>query len=735
MNMMKNFRNIITVIITLALAGACTDYEKLDYKVSEPANLAIMDMLNQYNDLKTYVDRAANPNFKLGAGVVFSDYTSKGVIYRMINRNFDEIADGYTMKHAAVVQADGSLDLSNVYTLLQTAKDAGVTVYGHTLCWHANQNAKYLNSLIAPNIIPGTGGPTLFPSVITNSDFESGSDSGWNSWGNSSTRGITANGDGYDGGYALMFTNPSSTNSWSAQVAYDFPTPLAVGETYQLDFKVKATGTASVSAGMQNPSDYSDRGSFGSFDLTTEWQEVKLHTVISGEDASRFLFNFGAFAGTIYLDDVTLCQVNPSGGTSSGSTMLNDFEADALGTAYPMTVPANGTATVVADPDDSGNKVLSIGNAATPANQSEPVFDIKLPPGIKLGDCTYLVLDIYVVNNQGIYGQGLRMTVNGKEGTVGDNFAVLGAQNNAWGRNLRVPMSMVPLSDADKTLTEFTLSFGNRTGAGFYYYDNMRMEWQTTGDLSVEKTPEEKALIIDSALEAWIGGMVTNCKDYVKAWDIVNEPMDDGNPSQLKTGVGKTLASDEFYWQDYLGKDYAVRAIQLERKYGNPDDKLFINDYNLEYNPAKCTGLINYVKYVEDQGVKVDGIGTQMHVTIASDTAKIVQMFQLLAATGKLIKVSELDMGLGGVMTANATDSMYIAQANLYEFIVKKYFEIIPPAQRYGITMWAPQDSPANSSWRAGEPIGLWTLDLNRKRAYGGYANGLAGRDVSADFK
>lgn len=79
------------------------------------------------------------------------------------------------------------------------------------------------------------------------------------------------------------------------------------------------------------------------------------------------------------------------------------------------------------------------------------------------------------------------------------------------------------------------------------------------------------------------------------------------DPTKLKTGVGKTLAADEFYWQDYLGKDYAVRAIQLARKYGNATDKLFQNDYGLENaDQKKCLGLIEYVKYDESKGVTVD---------------------------------------------------------------------------------------------------------------------------------
>jgi GH35 family endo-1,4-beta-xylanase len=212
--------------------------------------------------------------------------------------------------------------------------------------------------------------------------------------------------------------------------------------------------------------------------------------------------------------------------------------------------------------------------------------------------------------------------------------------------------------------------------------------------------------------------------DYVKAWDVVNEPMDDGNPSELKSGVGRDLDADQFYWQDVLGKDYAVMAFNLARQYGNDDDILFINDYNLEYNLDKCQGIIDYVEYIESKGAVVDGIGTQMHISTNSDKQKIADMFSMLAATGKFIKVSELDVGVGA-QTTDAREENYIAQAEMYDYVVSKYMELIPAAQRYGITVWSPFDSPRNSFWRAGEPIGLWTESYQRKRAYAAFADAL----------
>ena len=127
-------------------------------------------------------------------------------------------------------------------------------------------------------------------------------------------------------------------------------------------------------------------------------------------------------------------------------------------------------------------------------------------------------------------------------------------------------------------------------------------------------------------------------------------------------------------------------------------------------------------------------------MTQKSKEDHVVKMFELMASSGKLIKISELDMGVVGtdgvdVKTEDITFEQEQAMAKYYKFIVQKYFEIIPVAQQYGITHWSPTDSPAGSGWRAGSPIGLWNLDYNRKPAYAGFADGLAGKkdDVIAE--
>ena len=286
-----------------------------------------------------------------------------------------------------------------------------------------------------------------------------------------------------------------------------------------------------------------------------------------------------------------------------------------------------------------------------------------------------------------------------------------------------------------------------------FYFDEIVVEKISSGTEGEELTPEEKHDIVYAALDTWIKNMMETCAGRVKVWDVVNEPMSDGNPYKLKHYATENADSRDncFYWQDYLGDNYARDAVALARKYfaeygGNPDDlKLFINDYNLEAGYNKCEGLINMIQQWESDGKTViDGIGTQMHVSYSlnpEDQQKnednVVNMLTLLAKTGKLIKISEIDMGITDednkkIMTSDVTLVHLLRMADYYNFIIRKYFGIIPQAQRYGITQWSITDAGDEElAWRQGEPIGLWTKEYERKPAYAGFADGLAGVEKS----
>ena len=275
-------------------------------------------------------------------------------------------------------------------------------------------------------------------------------------------------------------------------------------------------------------------------------------------------------------------------------------------------------------------------------------------------------------------------------------------------------------------------------------------------------TPEQKRDTLAWAMDRWIAGMMEATDGYVKAWDVVNEAIsgggNDGNGNYVLQNYENNNISDPsnvssgvFYWQAFMGDlEYVRTAVASARKHfkGNADElKLFVNDYNLESDwddNKKVKSLVGWIKKWEADGVtKIDGIGTQMHVSCFEDAKiqknienHVVKMFEIMAASGKLCRISELDMGyIRGnsrwdgkkLKTSELTPEEHKKMADFYEFIIKKYFEIIPVEQQYGICQWCLTDAPSNSGWRASEPVGIWTLKFkDRKAAYIGFANGLS---------
>ena len=274
-------------------------------------------------------------------------------------------------------------------------------------------------------------------------------------------------------------------------------------------------------------------------------------------------------------------------------------------------------------------------------------------------------------------------------------------------------------------------------------------------------TQEERHDTLVWAMDKWIKGMMEACDGKVKAWDLVNEAVagadnDRDGYYDLQHSEGYAqgtwdVGGDAFYWQDHMGDlEYIRQACRLARKYGPEDIVLFINDYNLESdwdNNKKLKSLINWIEKWEADGVtKIDGIGTQMHISCFENNTHqnnikkhITQMFQLMANSGKLVRVSELDMGYvrgsnrwgASSKTADLTEAEHKKMADFYEWIIKEYFRIIPPEQQWGICQWCTTDAPANSGWRGGEPVGIWDINNYRKHVYAGFVRGLNGGEPS----
>ena len=624
---MKNSINKYFGLALLFISASCADDKFVDFKTEKPESIAQYEYLNAYDALKTYIDRSTHPNFKLGVGVAANDFLKGEMVRSVAVANFDEVVAGNAMKYASIVADDGSMDFGTVTKFVEAAKTSGLTVYGHTLCWHSQQNNKWLNSLIANKPKP------VDPSSVNR--------------------------------VLHIVAGEPKDNVWDWEIYYDLDNVLEIGKQYTLTLRIKGSnpGAFSFWPGMKDGSN-----THYGFPECTSGEGWIDNTIVFTPTSSidRLRFCFGKLGGDLYFDDVVL----KADGSEANLLVNSSFDEDDI--SHWTTVSWMGLSYGVEELGESGSTVW---------------FES-------------------IITNGDAEGEDVSCFYATEDGKGGPYAAPIG-----------------------------------ETGTG------------------APLTPEEKKEVLTNELERWIKGMMEACGGSVTAWDVVNEPIsgggDDGNGNYAlqsatnpdDNGVG----GQNFYWQDFLGDDYVRIPIKFARKYfaengGNSGDlKLFINDYNLESwwdNNKKVKSLINWIKRWESDGeTKIDGIGTQMHVSYILNEAdqkkqeeSIVNMFELLAASGKLIKITELDMGIvekafgEGIKTELVTFEQYQKMSDFYKFIIQKYFEIIPVAQQYGITQWAATDSPADSGWRKGQPIGLWDLNYNRKHTYAGFADGLAGK-------
>lgn len=695
------------------------DPEKGDVSASElPLELA--EKITRYDALNTYSD------FILGNGIGVALYLDGGTYAEIVDTNFDDVTPGYAMKHGAMVQADGSINFSTMDEFVSKTKAAGLSIYGHTLVWHANQNASYLNGLIAPTVIPGAGGSN----ALDLTGLQDGSLNGWGAW--NAGDGITVeDGEGLSSSSQALKMIASATSSQPYNLQLQTPDITVVnGNTYEISFYIKSdqAGEGRISfEGLSNNypwKDWYDNGASWteSFATTSQWQQVKIRIDDFTGNTFKFNFDLGYLPGVTYYIDVDNIQVVDLDAPPTVVNMIDngDFESG-IGGWSKWNGADNALSAADASNAYEGNGAMQVfvddansGAGSQWRTQIHSDFTANLTAGEEY------TISFYIKSEA---SGSVRCSTTGTAQYQGDQSTSPTWKYIEW----------VITSDG----TENGLNFDLGQVAGTYYIDNVVV---TTGDTGgggsgptiIDKTDEEKKMIIGDAMEDWISQMVTHFKNDVHAWDVVNEPIKDGNSGEIRDGNNPDPADDYFSWVKYLGEDYAVTAFNLARQYGNPTDKLFINDYNLESNLAKCDGLINYTNYIESQGATVDGIGTQMHIGLDTDKDMMVEMFKKLAATGKLIKISELDVRLG---TNAPTPQQLSDQSDMYQFVIDMYKEHIPAAQQYGITVWGVSDNEnEHEYWLPDESPNLWNASYQRKHAYKGAADGLAGRDVSEDF-
>lgn len=733
--MNKNKLKMSLGLLAVLALSSCADDKFSEYRTDMTKDLKEYQYLNNYEPLKKYVEDMksagkCNPDFKLGIALSASDFAEQGVVYCLAGSNFDEMTAGNAMKYASCVDNKGVMNFDNVSSFVSNAKDAGLTIYGHTLAWHSQQNNKYLNSLIADKEIKVDPSQKV-DKVDYELDCSTLSSYSWT--GAPATVTTEWNRDG-----AVVITNPEAVDPWyTLQYWLVNGITLTEGKEYKMTIECKAEGKEDANISFKL-GDWG--GGFSkNFSIPVGKGYQKIEFNVTPTMASNGLFfQHGDFVGKIYWKSVTISHseapvMEVEKEVCSQSYTDGPFPFYAMGCEPPVVngaihfVPTGTWSQFFISPGsnnhlDAGNYVAYL-DLTSSADAS----------GVQLS----------VQNGWGGSDQQLKVNVPVKAGRNNIKLNLPEVEGGNY------DVILIP-STAGATLDVHGLSICKVTKMN-----------------SIPLTDEEKKDTLTWAMGKWIDGMMEATDGYVTSWDVVNEALSgadkDGDgkydlQSAKRGNVSADDAKNNFYWQDYLGDlDYVRTAVADARKSfadhnGDPEKlKLFINDYNLESDwddNGKLRSLIQWIKDWEADGVtKIDGIASQMHISCYADPKTqeskknhIVKMLELMKESGKLCKISELDMGYvdaagNSVTYDQMTEEQHKEMRDLYTFVLQKYFEIIPAAQQYGITQWCATDSPKDSGWRKGEPTGLWDLNYLRKHTYAGFAAGLGAPEYWNDAK
>ena len=715
---MKVNKYIISALVCPFVLGSCADWDDWKYDVEKPQTIAQYEYLNDYAPLKENLDRSAHPDFKVSGALGVDEFNQQGPLFRLAAHNFDEIVAGNAMKMASCVNDQGAMDFSKVSSFIAAAEDAGVSVYGHTLAWHAQQPKKWLEKLLADKELKIDPNQKTFKE-LSRQTYQDGPF------------------PYFQMGCAPKVINGSMhfvpTGDWS-QFFCMTGCSMKAGN-YVAVLHIKSTKEGMISLTAQNGWGGDAQNITKKFAVkANEWvdAEVALDDIQGGN--YDFILKPETFDGTLDLQSVTVGQYESPAMEVEQEVKYQTYQDGPFPYFQMGCAPEviNGSMHFVPTGDWSQFFCLA-GAALTPGDYAVDV-EIK---STKAGN--------------------IKMTVQ-----------------NGWGGDAESFTGSVLLKEGWTTARfKMTLEQG-----GNYDFILKPETFNATLDLksisvkkivkmnSIPLTPQEKSDTLTWAMNKWISGMMQATEGKVKSWDLINEAVAGaGNVNgfyPLQTANEKN--PDDFFWQDYFTPEMygpivekAARDAYAAVEGTNPADlKLFINDYNLESdwdNNQKVKSLVYWIGVWEKKGkelgynTKIDGIGSQMHIsyyenpqTLESKKKGIQNMLKIMAETGKLVRISELDMGYvdaeGNDVTTAQLEKLPIeervakekAMAEYYKWIIEQYFAIVPTAQQYGICQWCLTDAPADSGWRKGQPVGLWNLNYQRKPAYGGFADGLAGK-------
>ena len=176
-------------------------------------------------------------------------------------------------------------------------------------------------------------------------------------------------------------------------------------------------------------------------------------------------------------------------------------------------------------------------------------------------------------------------------------------------------------------------------------------------------TPDQ----LSKLLEAHIKTVAGHYRGKIFAWDVANEAFDEGkNAGKLRSTIWYDQPGIGFSGQGYA---YLAQCFRWAHE-ADPQALLFYNEAEAEEINPKSDSIYAMVRAFKRDGVPIDGVGFQMHVSnLHIDVASVSANIARFAALGLQVHITEMDVALPVDANGNALPGDLLREAEIYRQI------------------------------------------------------------------
>ncbi|KAJ7141839.1 endo-1,4-beta-xylanase A precursor [Mycena crocata] len=212
--------------------------------------------------------------------------------------------------------------------------------------------------------------------------------------------------------------------------------------------------------------------------------------------------------------------------------------------------------------------------------------------------------------------------------------------------------------------------------------------------------------------------LVNHCSTLFKhyagqmyAWDVVNEPWtDDG----FTRPVGYSPSAGLF-------PEYMETLLSVARS-ADPGAKLYLTSSGMDTQGPKFQSMLGEVKYCQDHGIPIDGIGFRSHFTVGGVPSRdsLIANYEAFTALGVEVAVTALDIRMGVVQTG----ADLVQQQADYQTVISACKAVVGCV---GVTLadFTDKYSPVPAAYPGSGNALPWDYNFNPKLAYDGIIAGF----------